>query len=152
VPVVGRIRAHDLTDEPTAPTHTQTRPITRCTQADGTSIITPAIWYGYGVGHRRRTCGEPDHLCRVDPGQEQRREATYCVSQSQARPPHGARDRSIDGWLAGARPSLVSCVVRTGEPQRTGSLSGSPGCRVNQQQLGTCSARSIITARGLALH
>lgn len=55
-------------------------------------------------------------------------------------------------WLAGARPSLVSCVVRTGEPQRTGSLSGSPGCRVNQQQLGTCSARSIITARGLALH
>jgi hypothetical protein len=112
-------------------------------QAGGTSIITPAMWYGYGVGHRRRTCGEPDHLCRVDPGQEQRREATYCVSQ--ARPPHGARD----GWLA---PAHHSCRVSFGRENPSEQDRYRAPRAVASTNNSWVRARPIITARGLALH
>jgi hypothetical protein len=142
---VGRIRAHDLTDEPTAHPHTNPSNHSMHTgrQAGGTSIITPAMWYGYGVGHRRRTCGEPDHLCRVDPGQEQRREATYCVSQ--ARPPHGARD----GWLA---PAHHSCRVSFGRENPSEQDRYRAPRAVASTNNSWVRARPIITARGLALH
>jgi hypothetical protein len=76
------------------------------------------------------------------PGEEQRREATYSAS-TVSQP----RKRSMAG-LAPARPSPVSSRPvprpdRSENPERTGSFSCSPGCRVNQQQLG---AGSIITA------